>query len=160
MSIFILEDVLSKVKQIAEELALPVAEELGLDLYDVEYKKEGSDWRLTYFIDKEGGVSLNDCEAFSQKVSDILDVDDPIEQNYILTVSSPGIERKLSRPKHFAAVVGKEIEIKLFAAINGEKKLTGILESFENDVATVNLGGASVSVELKDIAAAKLVYHF
>ena len=70
---------MSKIKQTAEELGQPIAEKLGLDLYDVEYKKEGADWRLTYYIDKEGGVSLNDCEDFSRAVSDALDEADPIE---------------------------------------------------------------------------------
>ena len=83
---YILEEVLSKIKQIAEELALPVEQDLGLSLYDVEYKKDGTDWRLTFFIDKENGVTLTDCEDFSRRISDVLDSSDPIEQNYILTV--------------------------------------------------------------------------
>lgn len=151
---------MSKIKQIAEELALPVAEELGLELYDVEYKKEGSDWRLTYFIDKEGGVNLNDCEDFSSRVSDILDECDPIEQNYILTVSSPGIERKLTQPKHYTAMLGKEIEIKLFVAINGEKKLCGFLEEFNGESLKLNCLNGTFEVSLNDVAAAKSVYHF
>ncbi len=151
---------MSKIKDIAEELALPVAERLGLDLYDVEYKKEGSDWRLTYYIDKEGGVGLTDCEEFSRAMSDILDEADPIEQNYMLSVSSPGIERKLSKDKHFIAVIGQEIEVKLFAAINGEKKLNGILKSYEPDALVLELESGEITVQTKDISAAKLVYHF
>ena len=151
---------MSKIKQTAEELGQPIAEKLGLDLYDVEYKKEGADWRLTYYVDKEGGVSLNDCEDFSRAVSDALDEADPIEQNYILTVSSPGIERKLTKPSHYAAVVGKEIEVRLFAPVNGEKKFTGILKSFEEPVALIDIDGTELKIDIKDISAAKLVYHF
>ncbi len=151
---------MSKIKQQAEELALPVAESLGLELYDVEYKKEGSDWRLTFYIDKNGGVTLEDCEAFSSKISDILDENDPIEQNYILTVSSPGIERKLSKPSHYAAMIGKEIEVKLFVAVDGEKKYTGILEECCDTAIVMDCEGTRHTVELKDIASAKSVYHF
>lgn len=151
---------MSKIKEIAEELALPVAEALGLDIYDVEYKKEGSDWRLTYYIDKDGGVNLNDCEEFSRQISDILDEKDPIEQNYILTVSSPGIERKLTQPKHYIAMVGKEIEIKLFTAINGEKKICGILDEYNGENIVMTCESGKCEVETKNIAAAKSVYHF
>lgn len=151
---------MSKIKQTAEELAQPIAERLGLWLYDVEYKKEGSDWRLIYYIDKDEGVSLNDCEEFSRAVSDVLDAADPIEQNYILTVSSPGIERKLSKPAHYIAVIGKEIELRLFSPVNGEKKLVGILKSFEEPFVELELDGVCTKIDLKDISAAKLVYHF
>ena len=151
---------MSKIKQIAEELALPLAEKLGLGLYDVEYKKDGTDWRLTFFIDKEGGVTLTDCEDFSRQISELLDANDPIEQNYILTVSSPGIERKLSKEAHYLAVVGQEIEVKLFAAHEGNKKYNGILKAYENDAVTLDVDGKEITLLLKDISAAKLVYHF
>ena len=151
---------MSKIKQIAEELALPVAEEMGLDLYDVEYKKDGTDWRLTYFIDKDGGVTLNDCEEFSNRISDVLDQADPIEQNYILTVSSPGIERKLAKTVHYAAVVGQEIEVKLFAAYEGNKKYNGILKSYSDDGIVLEADGKEISLAFKDISTAKTVYHF
>lgn len=151
---------MSKIKQTAEELAQPIAAQLGLYLYDVEYKKEGSDWRLIYYIDKEDGVSLSDCEEFSRAVSDVLDAADPIEQNYILTVSSPGIERKLSKPAHYIAVIGKEIELRLFAPVNGEKRITGILKSFEEPFVELESDGSCVKIDLKDISAAKLIYHF
>ncbi len=151
---------MSKIKQIAEEMALPVAEALGLSLYDIEYKKDGTDWRLTFFIDKEGGVTLTDCEDFSRQISELLDSNDPIEQNYILTVSSPGIERKLTKDAHYLAVLGKEIEVKLFAAHEGNKKYNGILKVYENDTVTLDVDGKEIVLLLKDISAAKLVYHF
>ncbi len=151
---------MSKIKEIAEELGTPVAAQLGLTLYDVEYKKEGSEWRLTYFIDKEGGVSLTDCENFSHIISDILDEKDPIEQNYTLTVSSPGIERRLTKAAHYEAVIGKEIEVRLFAAKNGEKKFTGILESYTDGKIVLNVNEEKIGLEMNDISQAKLVYHF
>ena len=150
----------SKIKAIAEELALPLAEKLGVELYDVDYKKEGSDWRLTYYIDKPGGVSLVDCEEFSGQISEVLDQADPIEQNYILTVSSPGIERKLTKPAHFQAVLGKKIEVKLFTPKEGKRQFVGILKAFEENKVVLDCDGTEVTIRLDEISAAKLVYEF
>ena len=150
----------SKIKAIAEELALPLAEKLGVELYDVDYKKEGSDWRLTYYIDKPGGVSLVDCEEFSRQISEVLDQADPIEQNYILTVSSPGIERKLTKPAHFQAVLGKKIEVKLFTPKEGKRQFVGILKAFEENKVVLDCHGTEVTIMLNEISAAKLVYEF
>ena len=150
----------SKIKAIAEELALPLAEKLGVELYDVDYKKEGSDWRLTYYIDKPGGVSLVDCEEFSRQISEMLDQTDPIEQNYILTVSSPGIERKLTKPAHFQAVLGKKIEVKLFTPKEGKRQFVGILKAFEENKVVLDCDGTEVTIRLDEISAAKLVYEF
>ncbi len=150
----------SKIKAIAEELALPLAEKLGVELYDVDYKKEGSDWRLTYYIDKPGGVSLVDCEEFSRQISEVLDQADPIEQNYILTVSSPGIERKLTKPAHFQAVLGKKIEVKLFTPKEGKRQFVGILKAFEENKVVLDCDGTEVTISLDEISAAKLVYEF
>lgn len=150
----------SKIKAIAEELALPLAEKLGVELYDVDYKKEGSDWRLTYYIDKPGGVSLVDCEEFSRQISEMLDQTDPIEQNYILTVSSPGIERKLTKPAHFQATLGKKIEVKLFTPKEGKKQFVGLLKAFEENKVVLDCDGTEVTITLDEISAAKLVYEF
>lgn len=150
----------SKIKAIAEELALPLAEKLGVELYDVDYKKEGSDWRLTYYIDKPGGVSLVDCEEFSRQISEMLDQTDPIEQNYILTVSSPGIERKLTKPAHFQAALGKKIEVKLFTPKEGKKQFVGLLKAFEENKVVLDCDGTEVTITLDEISAAKLVYEF
>ena len=150
----------SKIKAIAEELALPLAEKLGVELYDVDYKKEGSDWRLTYYIDKPGGVSLVDCEEFSRQISEVLDQADPIEQNYILTVSSPGIERKLTKPAHFQATLGKKIEVKLFTPKEGKKQFVGLLKAFEENKVVLDCDGTEVTITLDEISAAKLVYEF
>ena len=150
----------SKIKASAEELALPLAEKLGVELYDVDYKKEGSDWRLTYYIDKPGGVSLVDCEEFSRQISEVLDQADPIEQNYILTVSSPGIERKLTKPAHFQAVLGKKIEVKLFTPKEGKRQFVGILKAFEENKVVLDCDGTEVTIRLDEISAAKLVYEF
>lgn len=152
---------MSKIREQAEVLAKPVAEKLGLTLYEIEYKKEGADWHLTFYIDKEGGVDLNDCETFSHEMSDILDANDPIESNYILTVSSPGIERRLTQDWHYTAVVGSEIEVKLFAAKDGEKRFSGILLFFENGVITLQTEDhGKVEIKTEEVSAAKTVYHF
>lgn len=98
---------------IAEELAAPILEEMGLQLWDVVYEKEGSGWYLRYYVDKEGGIDINSCEAFSRAISDVLDEADPIDGSYTLEVSSPGIERALTRDWHFEALMGQQLLVRL-----------------------------------------------
>ena len=95
------------------ELSEPLAKELNLSLWDVQFVKEGADWFLRVFIDKEGGVSIDDCEDMTHALSPVLDKEDPIPQEYMLEVSSPGLERKLTRPEHFAAFVGRPVRARL-----------------------------------------------
>ena len=95
------------------DMALPLAQELGLSLWDVQFVKEGADWFLRIFIDKEGGVSIDDCVDMTHAIDPVLDREDPIPQEYLLEVSSPGLERKLTRPQHFAAYVGKPVRARL-----------------------------------------------
>src|SRR5699024_1978065 len=108
----------NKIIDVVEELALPVADELNYEIVDVEYKKEGARWILRYYIDKDGGVSLDDCQLFSQKVSDILDEKDPISRQYYLEVSSPGLDRPLKKPSDFERFKGRDIELRLYRAID------------------------------------------
>ncbi len=110
------------------DMALPLAQELGLTLWDVQFVKEGADWYLRLFIDKEGGVTIDDCVDMTHAINPVLDKEDPIPQEYLLEVSSPGIDRKLTRPGHFAAYVGKPVRAKLIRPLeNGERELCGIL---------------------------------
>ena len=110
------------------ELAAPLAGELGLTLWDVQLVKEGADWILRVFIDKEGGVSIDDCVDMTHALSPVLDKEDPIPQEYLLEVSSPGLERRLTRPEHFAAFVGKPVRARLIRPLeNGLRELTGVL---------------------------------
>ena len=103
-----------KTEDIALRLAEPLAQELGVYIYDLEYKKDGADWRLTVYIDKDGGVNINDCNEFCSRYSDILDEADPITNSYCLSISSPGIERRLRTKQHYDWAIGKKIEVKLF----------------------------------------------
>ncbi|WP_099206037.1 ribosome maturation factor RimP [Scatolibacter rhodanostii] len=109
-------------------LAAPLAEELGLTLWDVTFQKEGSDWYLRIFIDRDTGISIDDCVDMTQAVNPVLDKEDPIQQEYTLEVSSPGLNRKLVRPEHFTRYMGEMVRVKLIRPMqNGEKILDGIL---------------------------------
>ncbi|MCI9508775.1 MAG: ribosome maturation factor RimP [Angelakisella sp.] len=125
----------------AARLAQPVLEELGLTLWDLRFEKEGSLWYLRYFIDKEEGLTIQDCEAFSRAVDKLLDEADPIPQSYTLEVSSPGIERELTRDWHFEACMGMEITVRFFRPVNGVREFTGTLSGWEDGKVTMLLSG-------------------
>ena len=118
---------------VCEELAKPVLEELGLQLWDLRFEKEGSIWFLRYFIDKPGGVDINDCENFSRRMDKLLDEADPVDQSYTLEVSSPGIERELSRPWHFESCKGKKVMVRLIRPVDGIRDFEGILGGMQDD---------------------------
>lgn len=147
---------MSKVTDVAQALALPEVERLGCTLWDVEYVKEAGTWYLRLYIDKDGGVSINDCEAISRAVSDKLDEADPIEGSYTFEVSSAGADRALRKPEHFAAFLGSEVDVKLYRAREGRKAITGILQGYENGSVTLSAGGAAVTLEKKDVAQVRL----
>lgn len=116
------------------ELAEPLAKDLGLSLWDVQFVKEGADWFLRLFIDKEGGVTIDDCVDMTHAVNPVLDRKDPISQEYLLEVSSPGLERKLTRPEHFARYLGKPVRARLIRPLEtGERELCGILLRAQED---------------------------
>ena len=122
------------VSQRVWEMCGPLAQELGLSLWDVQFVKEGADWFLRVFIDKEGGVSIDDCVDMTHALSPVLDREDPIPQEYLLEVSSPGLERRLTRPEHFAAYVGRPVRARLIRPLeNGQRELCGILLRAEED---------------------------
>ncbi len=153
----------SRTVDVCKALALPVLEELGLELWDLRFEKEGSGWYLRYFIDKEGGVTIQDCEAFSRAVDKLLDEADPIEQSYVLEVSSPGIERRLTRPEHFERYVGSRVHLRLIRPIPPQnmRDLSGILLA-RNDAGVVlrTDDGVEHLIADKDIAFAKLEIDF
>ena len=124
---------------VATQLAEPVIEEMGLMLWDVRYEKEGSSWYLRYFIEKEGGVTIDDCEAFSRRMSDILDEADPISQSDYLEVSSPGIERALVKDWHFARYIGAPVSVRLIRPVEGVRDFVGELTAYEDGKITVLL---------------------
>ena len=120
---------MAKIEKLAEEIAAPIAEERGLRVYDVEYKKEGGDWFLRIFLYGDKGVDLEDCEAVSRKMSEKLDEADPITDAYCLEISSPGLERTLSREWHFETAIGERVELRFYAPQNGKKTAEGILKA-------------------------------
>lgn len=152
---------MGKVEETIWTVAEPIVQENGMELIEVEFVKEGAEWFLRIFMDKEGGtVDLDDCEAVSRKVSEILDVSDPIEQEYRLEVSSPGIERPLRRTKDFVRFCGEKIQVKTYTEVQGKKKLIGILKAASEDEITVNADGEDVVIPMKQIAKANLVWEF
>lgn len=142
------------------ELVAPVAEEQGIVLWDVEFVREGAEMILRLTIDKEGGVGIDDCERFHRAIDPLLDEADPIETSYRLEVSSPGIERNIVRPEHFAAMKGSEVEVKLYAPMDGVKLFRGILGEFDGTSVTFSVGGEDISIEREKIARVRTVYDF
>ena len=127
-----------------EQLLSPIAEKYGVEIYDVEYVKEGSDWYLRAYIDKPEGVNIVDCENVSRALSDALDVEDYIPDAYILEVSSPGLGRTLKKDRHFEKSLGEEVEVKTYKPIDGQKEFTGILEAYDADTITIGDNGNSM----------------
>lgn len=144
-----------------EEILLPIVEEYGFELVDVEYVKEGSTWYLRAYIDKPGGISIDDCEAVSRRLSDILDEKDYINEAYILEVSSPGLGRPLKKEKDFKRSLGEEVEIRTYRMIEKQKEFTGILKDYDEKTVTIEVdGGMAKTFEKSDIALIRLAFDF
>ena len=141
---------------IAEELAAPILEEMGLQLWDVVYEKEGSGWYLRYYVDKEGGIDINSCEAFSRAISDVLDEADPIDGSYTLEVSSPGIDRPLRKPEHFLRYAGEAVKVVIQTAVGGRSRFSGVLKGFDDGMVLLDVDGETVSVYLENVKKARL----
>ena len=142
------------------DFLLPVVNGLGFYLWDVEYVKEGSEWYLRITIDSEDGITLDDCETVHRAIDPVLDEHDPIENAYHLEVSSPGIERVLRRPDHIEAFAGEEVEVKLFAPLDGKKSFRCILGGIENGIVTLNVGDKVYEIEHKKISRMNIVFDF
>ena len=146
---------------IAEELAAPILEEMGLQLWDVVYEKEGSGWYLRYYVDKEGGIDINSCEAFSRAISDVLDEADPIDGSYTLEVSSPGIERQLTRDWHFEALRGQPLLVRLIRPVEGVRDFIGTLTDYRDGTLTLLLDEKTeMNVERGETAFIRLYNDF
>ena len=142
-----------KTTEICENLCKAKIESLGFELCDVEFQKEYGDWVLTFYIDKPGGVTIDECEAVSRAVEPILDEADPIESEYVLSVSSLGIDRPLKKDRDFERALGSELEIKLYAPQDGKKQWIGTLSAFEADSFTVETEqGKRMTFQRKDCA--------
>lgn len=147
---------MSKVTETVAALASPIAAELGLELWDVEYVREAGQWFLRVYIDKDGGVSINDCEALSRALDPVLDEADPIPDSYVFEVSSAGAERELKRPGDFARYMGSNAEVRLYKPVNGSKSFVGALAGYENGNVTLTIAGKNTVFEKSQIAQVRL----
>ena len=144
-----------------EAFLLPVMEKHHFELVDVEYVKEAGTWYLRAYIDKEGGITVDDCEVINRELGDWLDQEDFIEDSYILEVSSPGLGRPLKKEKDFARSIGKEVDIKLYKAVEKQKDYTGVLEAYDKDTVTIGLeDGTRFTFERPSIALIRLAFDF
>jgi len=151
-----LTNIEKKIQRIIEATII----DLGYLLYDVEYAKEGKDYFLRIYIDNSKGIDLDDCEKVSSSITDLLDKEDPIKEQYFLEVSSPGIERVLRSDKHLQDNIGAEVQIKLFKPIDKKKEYIGELRNFNNNIITIEIEGKMLEIERKDISQIKTVYNW
>ena len=145
----------------AEVLILPIINKNNYELVDIEFVREGSNWFLRAYVDKEGGFSVNDCEKVSREFSDLLDKEDFIEESYILEISSPGLGRPLKKDKDFERSMGEEVEVKLYKAFEGQKEFSGILEAYDTETVTLGFeNNTKKTFEKKNIALIRLAIDF
>lgn len=144
-----------------EEMVAKITDPRGFEIVDVEYVKEAGEYYLRIFLDKEGGISLNDCEAVSRELSEVLDVKDPIKDNYFLEVSSPGLDRPLKKDKDFVRYQGRDVEIKLYKPMNGSKQFEGELVGLteENNIKVI-IDENEVEFSKKEVALVRLAIKF
>jgi len=147
---------MAKIEESVRKHIEPKVNELGYEIYDIEYVKEGTNWYLRIYIDKENGISIEDCEIVSRGIDTLIDELNPIKTAYSLEVSSPGVERVLRREEHFKKYLNTEVEVSLFKPVNGEKKIKGILTDFNENELKID----DFNIERKDISVVKTVYNF
>ena len=148
-------------EQKTEEILNPMVEKHGFELVDVEYVKEGGNWYLRAYIDKPGGITVDDCEVISRELSDKLDEKDFVEDAYILEVSSPGLGRPLKKEKDFERSLGEEVEVRTYRAVNRQKEFTGILKAYDKDSITIELENEEkMTFARTDIALVRLAFDF
>lgn len=144
-----------------ESFLQPIMEENGFELVDVEYVKEAGNWYLRAYIDKEGGITVDDCEVVSRKLGDWLDKKDFIEDSYILEVSSPGLGRPLKKEKDFERNIGKDVEIRLYKPLNKQKEFTGSLKAYDKKTVTITQeDGTDLILNRPEIALIRLAFDF
>ncbi len=152
---------MANIEEKVENLLEPIIEKIGYELYDVEYAKEGKNYFLRIFIDNKKGIDLNDCEKVNDAITEILDQEDYIKEQYFLEVSSPGIERILRKDKHLQQNIGEQINIKLFKKDeNGSKEYIGNLKQFDEQNIIVNQEEKEIKIERKNIAQIKTIYNW
>lgn len=151
---------MSRITEGVEALALPVAGELGLMLWDVEYVREGGERYLRILIDSKDGISIDQCEAFSKRIDPMLDESELISEQYILEVASAGMERALKKPEHFDMFIGENIELKLYKAIDNQKKYEGELASYMDGEIKLLCGGTEKIFKKEEVSSARLKPDF
>ena len=147
---------MSKISDLVTKLAEPLAAELGLELWDVEYVREAGQWFLRVYVDKDGGVSINDCEALSKALDPVLDEADPIPDSYVFEVSSAGAERELKRPRDFERFMGSDVEVHLYKAVDGSKTWAGVLTGYDDGAVRLQAGGKEYVFEKAQVAKVRL----
>ncbi|HIS47960.1 MAG TPA: ribosome maturation factor RimP [Candidatus Scybalocola faecigallinarum] len=148
-------------ERLTEELITPIIEAHHFELVDVEWVKEGSNWYLRVYIDKEGGITVDDCEIINREFGDVLDEKDYISENYIFEVSSPGLDRPLKKEKDFVRSIGKDVEIRLYKPIDKKKEYVGTLESYDKNSVTIALeDGQKMTFERSAIALIRLAFFY
>jgi ribosome maturation factor RimP len=146
-------------KRVAD-LAEPVLDEMGFELVDVEYLSNFGKWVLRLYIDREAGVSIDDCVTVSREIGDLIDIKEVVTHEYTLEVSSPGINRPLKKEKDIVGAVGKKVKVKMVTPVNGRRSFTGLLKRFENGMLHIETGGAPVALHWTEVDKANLVYEF
>lgn len=149
-----------KITQLVWEFSEPVVQAHGCSLWDVEYVREGGQWYLRLYIDKEGGVDITDCEAISRAVDPILDEKDPIPDSYSFEVCSAGLERQLKRPSDFEQFMGSSVCVRLYTAKNGVKEFTGKLLAYEDGAISIESAGLTQKFEKAEVAMVRLHVDF
>ena len=147
---------MSRITDDVTRLAAPLAAELGLELWDVEYVREAGQWFLRIYIDRDGGVGIDDCEALSRALDPLLDEADPIPDSYVFEVSSAGAERELKRPGDFARFMGSSVEVRLYTAREGSKVWTGRLAGYEDGRVTIETAGKEMQFDKAQVAKVRL----
>ncbi len=151
---------MAKIEDKVENLIKTKVQELGYNLYDVEYVKEGKDYFLRVYIDKDNGITLDDCEIVSNGITEILDNADYIKEQYFLEVSSPGVERILKKDKHLKSNIGANVQVKLFKPLDGKKQYEGILKDFDSDNIKIETSSQILEIERQNIGQIKTIFDW
>ena len=151
---------MSKITEKVSALAEPVVQEEGCSLWDVEYVREAGSWYLRLYIDKEGGVSIDDCERISRRLDPVLDEADPIPDSYVFEVGSAGAERQLKRPRDFEQFMGSDVEVKLYQPRDGKKVYVGRLTGYDNGDVSIEAGKEEIRFAKAQVAQVKLHVTF
>ncbi|MDA8211741.1 MAG: ribosome maturation factor RimP [Clostridia bacterium] len=149
-----------EIPAVVEAMVLPIVQELNLELVDVEFVKEGAHWYLRVFLDKDGGIDVEDCSSVSEQLSQLLDEQDPIPQAYMLEVSSPGLDRPLKKQADFAKYAGRLVRVKTYAPVDGKKELVGELKGLEGEDVVLTVEGREVRIPWERAASIRLEIEF